>query len=213
MSSDRQRHTGRLFVISGPSGAGKRTICKRILEDSDPSEITLSVSMTTRVPREGETEGVSYFFTDKENFREKIEEGGFLEYAQVYGNYYGTPKEYVMEKLEAGTDVILEIDIQGALNVKKAYSDAVLIFVLPPSMEVLRKRLTDRHTETEEAINMRLSETLKEMSVMDQYDYCIINDVLDDAVRAAEAVMKAEHSRATEDVCRRLVERYKEELD
>ena len=130
------KNTGKLFVLSGPSGAGKGTICKRLLEETD--KLDLSVSMTTRKPRVGETEGVSYFFTEKEVFQEHIKMGNLLEYAEVYGNYYGTPKTPVLDKLSRGIDVILEIDMQGALKVKESYPDGVFIFILPPSMTELR---------------------------------------------------------------------------
>ena len=145
---------GLLYVISGPSGAGKGTICKRVLDELD---IDLSISMTTRKPREGEVHGVNYYFVTKEEFQERIAEDGFFEYAQVYENYYGTPKQMVMEQLAKGRDVLLEIDTQGALNVKKAYPEGVAIFLLPPSLEELRKRLTGRGTETPEAIELRLT--------------------------------------------------------
>ena len=145
-----EKHAGKLFVFSGPSGAGKGTICKRLLEEVD--ELAVSVSMTTRAPRNGEVDGISYYFTEKEAFEEHIAQGRLLEYAEVYGNYYGTPKEPVIEKLQAGIDVILEIDMQGALKVKENYPDGVFVFILPPSMSILRKRLTGRGTETQEAI-------------------------------------------------------------
>ena len=136
----KEKHPGKLFVLSGPSGAGKGTICKRLLEETE--DLSLSVSMTTRQPRTGEIDGVSYFFTDVETFENHIAGGELLEFAKVYGNYYGTPKRAVLEKLARGTDVILEIDMQGALKVKENYPDGVFIFILPPSMSELRKRLT-----------------------------------------------------------------------
>ena len=154
------KHAGKLFILSGPSGAGKGTICKELLAQTSRDDVQLSVSMTTRNPRNGETEGASYYFVSKEEFLRKIEAGGLLEHAEVYGNYYGTPKQPVIEKLAAGIDVILEIDMQGALKVKENYPDGVFIFILPPSMSELRKRLTGRGTETAEAIEMRLGETL-----------------------------------------------------
>ena len=150
------KHAGKLFILSGPSGAGKGTICKELLAQTSRDDVQLSVSMTTRNPRNGETEGASYYFVSKEEFLRKIEAGGLLEHAEVYGNYYGTPKQPVIEKLAAGIDVILEIDMQGALKVKENYPDGVFIFILPPSMSELRKRLTGRGTETSEAIEMRL---------------------------------------------------------
>lgn len=201
-------HTGKLFIISGPSGAGKGTICKRLIEDTD---IELSVSMTTRNPRPGEIEGVSYYFTTKENFQKEIKEGGFLEHAEVYGNYYGTPKKKVIEKLSQGIDVVLEIDIQGALKVKEAYPNGIFIFILPPSMTELRKRITGRGSETEDAINMRLGETLKEVSYIDKYDYCVVNGELMEAVNRVKAILIAEHSRVSENVYK-LIEQYKEEF-
>ncbi len=201
-------HTGKLFIISGPSGAGKGTICKRLIEDTD---IELSVSMTTRNPRPGEIEGVSYYFTTKENFQKEIKEGGFLEHAEVYGNYYGTPKKKVIEKLSQGIDVVLEIDIQGALKVKEAYPNGIFIFILPPSMAELRKRITGRGSETEEAINMRLGETLKEVSYIDKYDYCVVNGELMEAVNRVKAILIAEHSRVSKNVYK-LIEQYKEEF-
>ena len=130
MYSDTE-HSGKLFIISGPSGAGKGTICQRLVEDT---KVELSISMTTRSPRNGEADGVNYYFATPEQFQKKIAEGGFLEYAEVYGNYYGTPKQKVIDKLSAGIDVVLEIDIQGALNVKETYPNGIFIFILPPSM-------------------------------------------------------------------------------
>ena len=208
---DQVKHTGKLFIISGPSGAGKGTICSRLLADSDPERMCLSVSMTTRAPREGEEHGVHYYFVSKAEFQETIASGGFLEHAEVYGNCYGTPREKVLEKLAAGTDVVLEIDIQGALSVKKAYPNGIFIFILPPSMSILRKRLTGRGTDSMEVIDMRLSKTLEELSYIEEYDYVVVNGELEEAVSRVKAITIAEHSRVTENI-HELIERYKEEI-
>ena len=202
------KNTGKLFVLSGPSGAGKGTICKRLLEETD--KLDLSISMTTRKPRVGEIEGVSYFFTEKEIFDEHIRDGNLLEYATVYGNYYGTPRKPVLDKLAAGIDVILEIDMQGALKVKESYPEGIFIFILPPSMAELRKRLTGRGTETEEAVELRLGAALRELSYIDKYDYCVVNGVLEEAVARVKAIVVAEHSKVAF-TAEELIESYKEE--
>lgn len=205
---DRSEHKGKLFIISGPSGAGKGTICKRLV---DETKVEVSVSMTTRQPRAGEVDGKSYYFTTKENFLKEVEAEGFLEWAEVYGNYYGTPKSKLDEKLSAGVDVVLEIDIQGALNVKEVYPEGIFIFILPPSMTELRKRITGRGSETEESLKLRLSQTLKEVSYIDKYDYCVVNDDLDEAVARVKAIVFAEHSRVSQNIYK-LIEQYKEEV-
>lgn len=205
---NQQVHTGKLFIISGPSGAGKGTICKQLVDETD---VKVSVSMTTRSPRPGEEDGISYYFTSQDDFRAKIENGGLLEYAQVYGNFYGTPKQQVIDRLSQGIDVVLEIDIQGALKVKESYPNGVFIFILPPSMAELRKRITGRGSETEEAINLRLGETLKEVSYIDKYDYCVVNGELEEAVSRVKAIVIAEHSRVSQNVYK-LIEMYKEEI-
>ncbi|MEG0923569.1 MAG: guanylate kinase [Anaerovoracaceae bacterium] len=205
---NQQIHTGKLFIISGPSGAGKGTICKQLVDETD---VKVSVSMTTRSPRPGEEDGISYYFTSQDDFRAKIENGGLLEYAQVYGNFYGTPKQQVIDRLSQGIDVVLEIDIQGALKVKESYPNGVFIFILPPSMAELRKRITGRGSETEEAINLRLGETLKEVSYIDKYDYCVVNGELEEAVSRVKAIVIAEHSRVSQNVYK-LIEMYKEEI-
>lgn len=199
--------TGKLFIISGPSGTGKGTICKEVATDTD---IVLSISATTRSPRKGEEDGINYYFLSKKEFVERIEAGGFLEHAQVYGNYYGTPKENVMECLASGKDVLLEIDMQGAMQVKDNYPDGIFIFILPPSMKELRKRITGRGTESKEAIDLRLSQTLKEIEYIDQYDYCVVNGKLDEAVKRVKAIILSEHSRVTKDIDA-LIKRYEEE--
>ncbi len=185
---------GLLFVISGPSGVGKGTVCKRLLERR--RDVKLSVSVTTRAPREGETEGVSYFFRTEEQFKKMIEQDEFLEYMCVFGkNHYGTPRAYVEEQRTLGNDVILEIDVQGALSVKQRCADAVMIFIAPPSLDVLKKRLAGRGTETQEAIERRFAEAERELAKAELYDYVIINDSLNKAVEDMESVFAAERLR------------------
>jgi len=196
---------GRLFVISGPSGTGKGTICKELIKDD---KIRLSVSMTTRNPREGEVHGVSYYFATKEEFLHKIEAGGFLEYAEVFGNYYGTPKMEVLELLDEGIDVLLEIDVQGALQIKEVYPEAVLVFILPPSMEELRARLTGRGTETQDVVERRLGEAAKEISYVKQYDYAVINDDLNEAIENVKTVIKASHFGVTQSIANQYEEEF-----
>ena len=199
---------GRLFVISGPSGVGKGTIIKEIMNST--SNVRLSISATTRVPREGEKDGESYFFLTDEEFHKKIEAEGFLEYASVHGRFYGTPKQPVIDALKDGSDVILEIDVQGAMQVKDSFEDGVYIFVLPPSMELLVKRIRDRGTESEEDIHLRLGKAMDEIRYLDKYDYYVINDDLKLAVSEIEAIMSAEHHR-TEDNAEKLLIKYEEE--
>lgn len=184
---------GLLIVVSGPSGAGKGTICKGLLEKN--SNINLSVSATTRAPRTGEVEGVNYYFLEKDIFKQMIAENEFLEYAEVYGNYYGTPKAKVMEKLNAGEDVLLEIDIQGALKVKEIYPDGVFIFILPPSMEELKNRLEGRGTETKEAMLRRTESAYHEIEYVFKYDYAVLNDKVELAVKTIESIIEAEKAR------------------
>ncbi len=177
-------------MVSGPSGAGKGSVC-RVLREMRP-DMKLSVSATTRKPRPGEQEGIHYFFKTKEAFLEMIEKGEFLEWAQVYGNYYGTPVSFVRETLEVGENMLLEIDIQGALNVKKVFPDAVAIFIVPPSLAILRKRLADRGTETEESLAVRCASAQKELAFMEQYDYFVVNGDLQKAADEINAIMTAE---------------------
>ncbi|WP_204487360.1 guanylate kinase [Caldicoprobacter guelmensis] len=184
---------GLLIVVSGPSGAGKGTICNAYLE-RNPHAV-LSVSVTTRKPRAGEKEGVNYFFRDKETFLKMVENGEFLEYAEVYGNYYGTPKKFVEEKLADGRDVILEIDIQGALQVKERFPEAVFIFVIPPSMEELKRRIVKRGTEDAETIYKRFQSAYEELNYISRYNYVILNDTVESAVAKLEAIVLAEKCR------------------
>ena len=184
-------HKGLLIVISGFSGAGKGTLMKKLIEDYD--QYALSISMTTRAPREGEVHGREYFFATREQFENKIKEGGFIEHARYCGNYYGTPKDYVEQQLDAGKDVILEIEIQGAMKVKEQFPDAVLLFVMPPNVAVLHQRLVGRGTETEEVIMERLVRAGEEAVGIEGYDYIIINDDLDICVKELHELLSRTH--------------------
>ena len=182
---------GLLIVISGPSGAGKGTICRELLR-SYSEDLELSISATTRQPREGEAEGINYFFKEKPEFISMAENGEFIEYAKVHDNYYGTPKKYVMDKLEEGKSVILEIDVQGGMKVRHVFDEAVFIFILPPSFTELRKRITGRGTETEQDICKRMKNAIEEINHVHNYDYVVVNDDVKDAAARINCILTAE---------------------
>ena len=183
---------GILIVVSGFSGAGKGTLMKELLKNH-PGQYTLSISATTRQPRDGEEDGREYFFITTEEFEKMIAQDQLIEYARYVNNYYGTPRAYVEQKLEEGKDVILEIEIQGAMKVKKAFPKTVLLFVTPPTAGELKHRLTCRGTETEEVIDSRLRRAVEEADGMDQYDYLIINDDLERCAKELHDIIQGEH--------------------
>lgn len=183
---------GMVIVLSGFSGAGKGTIMKHLMS-SYPGYYHLSISATTRPMRTGEKDGREYFFKTRQEFEEMIHNGEFLEHATFNGNSYGTPKEYVNQLTKEGKDVILEIEVQGALQVRDIFPDALLLFVMPPSAEELKLRLVGRGTESEEVISQRLSISARESALMPRYDYLIINDVLEDAVKEVHGIIQSEH--------------------
>lgn len=200
MPNTRHRHstarapkTGTLYVLSGPSGVGKDTVMRKALPQL--RGVRLSVSVTTRDPRPREREGVDYFFIDEHAFRRMLERGDLLEHAVVHGNYYGTPRGWVEELLRAGTDVLLCIDVQGALQVKAAMHQAILVFLAPPSWDELERRLRSRNTEDEETVMRRLNNARAELARVDQYEYLIVNDHLADAVASFRAIVIAERCR------------------
>ncbi len=181
---------GNLFVVSGPSGVGKGTVCKAYVEKHP--EVYLSISATTRNPRAGDADGVTYYFINEEQFRSGIAKDAFLEHAVYCGNYYGTPKEPVMKHLEAGGDVILEIESDGAMHIRSHFPEAVFIFVCPPSLEELKRRLEGRDTETPEEIQARLEKAKSEFPRAKKYNYMLMNDDVAAAVRRLEAIIDAE---------------------
>lgn len=200
---------GILIVLSGFSGAGKGTVVKRIMEKYSDA-YALSISMTTRSPRTGEKDGEHYFFVSREQFEQTIAENGLIEHAQYCGNYYGTPKEYVEKQLAAGKNVILEIEIQGALIVKEKNPETLLMFVTPPSAKELKTRLVGRGTETMEQIEARMKRAIDEAPIMDKYDYIVINDEVENCVdKIHELVDAAKHSA---DRNREFIEMMKKEL-
>lgn len=190
--SDQKR--GIVTIISGFSGAGKGTVVSRLLEKY-PEKFKLSISATTRSPRNGEIHGVHYFFKSDEEFQQMIDANDFLEYAQYVGHSYGTPKQYVEENLAAGYDVILEIEQKGAFAVKKAMPEAILIFLTPPTIEELERRLRSRQTETDDVIASRMAKAAIEAECIDQYDYIVVNDEVETCVEALKQLIDAEHQR------------------
>lgn len=187
---------GRTFIVSGPSGVGKSTVLKALLERR--SDLFFSVSATTRPARPGEIDGIHYRFLDVETFQEWIARDEFLEYAEFVGNFYGTPREYVYKAMNQGRDVILDIEIQGALQVSQKMPEAVRIFIAPPSWDELERRLTDRGTDSEEKIQKRLLRAKVEVQTAHTYDYFVINDTVENAVEELEAIMTAEHCKPQE---------------
>ena len=189
-----RKKKGLLLVVSGPAGVGKGTVDGALI--AKHPEIKMSVSVTTRAPRPGEIEGVHYFFRTKEEFDRMIEQNAFLEYMHVFGmNYYGTPKAFVEAEREKGNHVILEIDVQGAMKVKETCPDAVMVFIAPPSLQILKQRLVGRGTETQESIDVRTATALEELKKLPRYDYMVINDVVEEAVADMEAILSAELNR------------------
>lgn len=186
---------GILVVVSGFSGAGKGTVMKRLMEKYD--DYALSVSATTRKPRPGEEDGREYFFRTRDEFEKLIEEDALLEYARYVENYYGTPRSYVEEQLQAGRNVILEIEIQGAMKIKEKIPEALLVFVTPPTVEELERRLTGRGTETAQVIADRLARASKEAEGMGQYDYILVNDTVEECVDHLHQIIVSEHSRVS----------------
>ena len=189
-----KKKKGVLAVVSGFSGAGKGTLMKALLQ-AHPDQYALSISATTRLPRAGEEHGREYFFVSREEFEGMIREGALIEHACYVGNYYGTPRDYVSEQMESGKDVILEIEIQGALKVKERFPDALLLFVTPPSAAELENRLRGRGTESDEVVCSRLKRAVEESEYMENYDYILINDNLDTCVREMHELIQAQHLR------------------
>ncbi len=183
--------SGLLLVLSGPSGVGKGTVCKALRERMP--NLVYSVSATTRAPRAGEVEGVNYFFKSKAEFEEMIRKDELLEWAEYVGNYYGTPRRFVEETLASGRDVILEIEVQGALQVKQKFSQGIFLFLAPPDLAELQNRIVGRGTESEETIRHRMEVAKSEIELMDQYDYVVVNDVIDCACERIQAIITAEH--------------------
>lgn len=200
---------GCLVIISGFSGAGKGTVVKELT--SRYNNYALSISATTRAPRKGEENGREYFFKTREEFEELIKQDALYEYAQYVSNYYGTPKAYVQQQLDAGKDVILEIEVQGALNVKAKNPEALLLFVTPPSAQELKRRLIGRGTETLEVINERMARAAEEALLMDRYDYLIINDKLEECTETIHQLVQREHLRMSANLG--MVEKIKKELE
>lgn len=203
------KRKGILVVVSGFSGAGKGTLMKNLVKTYD--NYALSISMTTRQPREGEQEGREYFFVSRETFEEKAGQDGLIEHACYCGNYYGTPREYVETQLELGKDVILEIEIQGALKVKKKFPAALLLFVMPPSAEQLKERLAGRGTETPEVIEKRLCRAVEEAKGIGSYDYIVVNDNLEMCTKELHSIIRAAHNAVGRN--EEWIENMKQELD
>lgn len=188
-----KRDRGILFVLSGPAGVGKGTVCRALREQG--TRLQYSVSVTTRSPREGECDGVDYFFKTRDEFEQMIENHKLLEWAEYVGNYYGTPIDYVEKTLQAGKDVILEIEVQGAKKVRTVFQEGVFVFLAPPSLNELRKRITERGTESVELIQDRMEVAKQEIEMMSHYDYVVENDQVDLATERIEAIVTAEHCR------------------
>ena len=205
----KMRRKGILIVVSGFSGVGKGTLMKQLVHSYD--NYALSVSMTTRQPRPGESDGKEYFFVSREVFEKTIAENGLIEYANYCGNYYGTPKEYVEKQLEKGNDVILEIEIQGALKVREQFPTALLLFVMPPSAQELKKRLEGRGTETEEVIDKRLKRATEEAEGIENYDFIVINDKLEECVKEMPGLILAAHE--TPDRNQEFIDNMRKELE
>ncbi|MCI8889150.1 MAG: guanylate kinase [Hungatella sp.] len=199
---------GILVVVSGFSGAGKGTLIKAMLERYP--NYALSISATTRKPREGEEEGREYFFVTRDRFEQMIEDGQLIEYARYVNNYYGTPRQYVFQQMADGKDVILEIEIQGALKIKERFPEALLVFVMPPSADELKRRLIGRGTETMEVIDERLHRAAEEAAGMTSYDYILINDKVDTCVEAMHHLIQAQHQKASSNLD--FIEQMKSEL-
>lgn len=184
---------GVLIVLSGPSGVGKGTVCKALRQRQHHKELVYSISATTRGPRQGEIDGLNYFFKTRQQFQDLVEQNQMLEWAEYVGHYYGTPRKFVEDSIRQGKDVILEIEVQGALKVKEQYDEGIFIFLLPPSLEVLKERITTRGTESEESIRERMAAALDELRMLDHYDYAIVNDEVALACERIEAILTAEH--------------------
>ena len=201
---------GFLMVVSGPSGVGKGTICDILLRDN--KDIKYSISATSRNKRPNEEHGKNYFFVSNDEFEKMIADEKLLEYARVHGNYYGTPKDFVLNSIDNGDVVILEIDVQGGLQIKKKMPEqAVLVFVLPPDLTTLRQRIIDRGTETEEVIDKRFNEAINEIKLIGEYDYYVVNDELDDAVYDLKAIIMAERRRVPNKIMP-IVREYEKEI-
>ncbi|WP_332690141.1 guanylate kinase [Halalkalibacter lacteus] len=198
-----KKEKGLLLVLSGPAGVGKGTVCTALRQED--TSVQYSVSATTRSPREGEQDGVNYFFKTREQFENMIEQDQLLEWAEYVGNYYGTPIEYVRETIDSGQDIILEIEVQGALKVKERFPEGVFIFLMPPSLAELRSRIVGRGTETEDIINKRMTVAREEIEMMKKYDYVVENDQVHLAVERIKSIVTAEHCKRE-----RLIEKYKQ---